>query len=331
MATSTQLFGSSRTLGIEQPILTNLTQPSTGRSLSPSVLDINRSLISNSTSLSSSSRITASAPVDPGNTRSTALNVGSLGRTPIKILDSVSSTDRNDYIQFNVTGTTNLSLSLAGLRANANLQLLDANGVVLAQSARSGTASESINRSVNSGTYYARVYQATGTTNYTLNLSGTAVTAPPPSPSPAPSSSDFVQQVLALTNQFRAQNQLAPLTLNVELNAAALGHSRDMALRDYFSHTGLNGSTLSDRARAVGYAARSLGENIAAGQTTPATVVQGWINSPGHRANLLNPSFTELGVGYYHLTNDTGSINYNHYWTQLFGSGDTNPSRNLPA
>lgn len=136
----------------------------------------------------------------------------------------------------------------------------------------------------------------------------------------------FINQVLDLTNQFRAQNGLGALKLNGELNAAAQNHSQDMAVSDYFDHTGKNGSKPWDRAKAVGYEARSMGENIAAGYTTPAAVVQGWIDSPGHRANLLNASFTELGVGYFQLANDTGSVNYGSYWTQLFGSGDLNPS-----
>lgn len=74
-----------------------------------------------------------------------------------------------------------------------------------------------------------------------------------------------------------------------------------------------------------------MGENIAAGYSTPEAVVEGWKNSSGHRANLLNPNFTELGVGYYYLANDTGSVNYNRYWTQVFGSGDLNPATNLPV
>jgi Ca2+-binding RTX toxin-like protein len=140
----------------------------------------------------------------------------------------------------------------------------------------------------------------------------------------------FVNRVLELTNQFRSQNNLGALQLNVELNATAQAHSTDMAQQDYFSHTGKNGSQPWDRAKLVGYEARSMGENIAAGYTTPEAVVQGWINSPGHRANLLNSSFTELGVGYYLLSPDTGSVNYGTYWTQVFGSGDTNPTSNLP-
>jgi hypothetical protein len=141
----------------------------------------------------------------------------------------------------------------------------------------------------------------------------------------------FETEVLQLTNQFRSENGRSPLKLNAELNATAYGHSKDMAQQDYFSHTGKDGSRPWDRAKRIGYEARAMGENIAAGQSTPQQVVQGWINSPGHRANLLNASYTELGVGYYYQANDTGSVNYNRYWTQMFGSGDTNPSTNLPS
>ncbi|MEM9487000.1 MAG: CAP domain-containing protein [Cyanobacteria bacterium P01_F01_bin.116] len=135
----------------------------------------------------------------------------------------------------------------------------------------------------------------------------------------------FAQEVLLLTNEFRAQNDLAPLTLNQELTTTAQKHSQAMASEDFFSHIGLNGATPWDRAAEEGYTASAMAENIAAGQLTPEQVVQGWINSPGHRANMLNSSYTELGVGYVELTNDTGQVNYNHYWTQLFGSGDLTP------
>lgn len=154
-----------------------------------------------------------------------------------------------------------------------------------------------------------------------------SVAATPPTPTlaaaPIP---DFVQRVLNLTNQFRAANGLAPLQLNIELDAAALGHSQEMALNDYFDHNGLNGTTPASRMNQVGYSSSMYGENIAAGYDTPEEVVQGWIDSPGHRANLLNPSFTEVGIGYYYLANDTGVNNYYSYWTQDFGSGDLNPA-----
>ncbi|MBX2865451.1 MAG: calcium-binding protein [Leptolyngbyaceae cyanobacterium MAG.088] len=138
-------------------------------------------------------------------------------------------------------------------------------------------------------------------------------------------SSEFEQEVLRLTNEFRAENGLPPLTMNEELARTAENHSEAMAEGDFFSHTGLNGSAPWDRAEEEGYTANSMGENIAAGQTTPEQVVEAWINSPGHRENLLNPNYTEMGVGYVYLENDTGNVNYNHYWTQVFGSGDLTP------
>ena len=158
----------------------------------------------------------------------------------------------------------------------------------------------------------------------------TPIPNPTPTPMPTPNAS-FIKEVLKLTNAFRAQNGVAPLKLNDELNAAAQGHSQDMALQDFFSHTGKDGSQPWDRAKEIGYQARTMGENIAAGQRTPEAVVEGWKNSSGHRRNMLNPNYTELGVGYYFLENDTGKFNFKHYWTQLFGSGDLNPSSNLPT
>lgn len=132
--------------------------------------------------------------------------------------------------------------------------------------------------------------------------------------------SGFAQQVLDLTNNFRSQNALPPLTLNSQLNAAAQEQSQNMALQDFFSHTGLDGSTPASRAQAQGYSFSFIGENIGAGYQTPEEVVQGWIDSPGHRENLLNPNYTEIGIGYFYLANDTGVENWNSYWTQVFGA-----------
>ena len=71
---------------------------------------------------------------------------------------------------------------------------------------------------------------------------------------------------------------------------------------------------------AAGYKWSRSAENIAAGQKTPEEVVQSWINSPGHRVNLLDPNLKEIGVGYYFLAADTGTTNYNSYWAQEFGT-----------
>ena len=143
-------------------------------------------------------------------------------------------------------------------------------------------------------------------------------------------SQQFVNEVLRLTNEFRAENGVGALTANVELDQTAQKYSQTMATEDFFSHTGKDGSSPWARAEKEGYKAYTMGENIAAGQRSPEQVVQGWINSPGHRKNMLNPRFTELGVGYYNLANDTGNVNYNTYWTQLFGSGDLLPNSPAP-
>ncbi|GHG53888.1 CAP domain-containing protein [Streptomyces griseocarneus] len=120
-------------------------------------------------------------------------------------------------------------------------------------------------------------------------------------------------EVLALTNAERAAAGLPPLAADPRLAVAARDHSTDMARRDFYSHTTPEGREPWDRARAAGAAHRAIGENIACGQRTPAEVVRGWMNSPGHRANILTPGFTHLGVGY------APGGRAGTYWTQLFG------------
>ena len=128
----------------------------------------------------------------------------------------------------------------------------------------------------------------------------------------------FEERVLELVNQERALNGLDPLTLHPLLAETAEGHSQSMALQDFFSHTGLDGSSPSDRALENGYEG-GVGENIAAGYWTPEAVMDGWMSSSGHRANILNADYKSIGIGHYHLSEDTGDTNYHHYWTQVFG------------
>jgi Ca2+-binding RTX toxin-like protein len=135
----------------------------------------------------------------------------------------------------------------------------------------------------------------------------------------------FDQIVLDLVNQYRAQNGILALTLSQELDQAADKYAARMATGDFFSHNDPNGSTPFTRMLAEGYNYTWAGENIAAGYLTPQQVVQGWIDSPGHRANILNANFTHMGLGYVYLANDTGTTNYNRYWVQKFGAGDPNP------
>ncbi len=118
------------------------------------------------------------------------------------------------------------------------------------------------------------------------------------------------QQILTLVNEERAAAGCAALSLDGSLTAAATAHSLDMAAQGYFSHTGLDGSQPWDRARAAGYGSSGIGENIAAGYGSAEAVMSGWMNSSGHRANILNCGYRHLGVGY--------AAQGNH-WTQLFG------------
>jgi uncharacterized protein YkwD len=129
-----------------------------------------------------------------------------------------------------------------------------------------------------------------------------------------------INRVIELTNIERSKAGLPPLIFEPRLAAAAQRHSQDMALRDFFSHNNPDGRTAGDRAREAGYPFSFVGENLYAGLPTPEQVVAGWMKSEGHRRNILNRDYKEIGVGYYFLANDTGNVNYKHYWTQVFGA-----------
>ncbi len=138
--------------------------------------------------------------------------------------------------------------------------------------------------------------------------------------SPTPNPTDFAVRVTARTNYYRAQNSCPALTLNTQLTNAGQRHSEDMAINDFFDHTGSDGSPPWDRIHAAGYQYSMAAENIAAGYTTPEAVVDGWMQRPGHRDNILNCALQDIGVGYYYLVNDTGNLNYKHYWPQVFAT-----------
>ncbi|WP_326701472.1 sigma-70 family RNA polymerase sigma factor [Streptomyces sp. NBC_01754] len=139
---------------------------------------------------------------------------------------------------------------------------------------------------------------------------------PPSSPAPAPTKqapASAAEQVAALVNTERAKEGCEPVRVNSLLDTAASRHSADMAERDYFSHTSPDGTDPGDRITAAGYRWSTYGENIAKGQTTPAAVMEAWMNSPGHRANILNCAFREIGVG--REDSSGGPV-----WTQNFGA-----------
>jgi hypothetical protein len=121
---------------------------------------------------------------------------------------------------------------------------------------------------------------------------------------------------LELINGYRAQNGLAVLGLDSNLQAAALWLSQDMGSKKYFSHTDSLGRSASQRMTDFGYTASTRGENIAAGYATAAAVMQGWKNSPGHNANMLNAAYRAIGIGLAYAPDSP----YGWYWTTDFGS-----------
>lgn len=122
----------------------------------------------------------------------------------------------------------------------------------------------------------------------------------------------FEAQVIQLTNTERAKQGLSPLHANWELSRMARYKSQDMMNKDYFDHNSPTYGSPFDMMKEFGISFSYAGENIAAGQTTPAQVVNGWMNSPGHRANILNPNYTQIGVGF------AKGGSYGYYWTQEF-------------
>ncbi|KAK1944165.1 Uncharacterized protein P3T76_004077 [Phytophthora citrophthora] len=132
------------------------------------------------------------------------------------------------------------------------------------------------------------------------------------------STSQYAGSMLASVNAQRAAQGLRPLCLNSKLMAASKGHSVDMASKNFMSHTGSDRSTMSMRVTAAGYKWTRVAENVAAGQVNVAAVMKSWMNSPGHRANILG-DYTMLGTAYAYNSGST----YRHYWTQNFGKGST--------
>lgn len=164
------------------------------------------------------------------------------------------------------------------------------------------------------GTLHGPAYSEAGFAHATNPLSGTvfwtALWAQPFTPAGLERTAT---EVITLTNAERATAGLPTLSYDRPLTNAAQAHSADMVARAFYAHTSPDGSEPWHRAAAAGSTRRSIGENIACGQRSAAEVVRGWMNSPGHRANILKPGFTHIGVGF------AGGGTAGTYWTQLFG------------
>ncbi len=126
----------------------------------------------------------------------------------------------------------------------------------------------------------------------------------------------YESQVIALINQERADEGVPPLSSQSQLTSAARIHSADMACNGFFSHTSPTTGSPYNRITAQGYSYSAAGENIAAGYSSAASVVDTWMNSADHRANILSPNYVHIGVGYAYW----GDSTYGAYWTAVFAS-----------
>lgn len=275
-------------------------------------------------------------PIDrAGNTfsQSRSLEISS-GKAVFR--DQIDQNDRKDFYTFTLSKSSNVNLKLNKLKGNLDLNLFDAEGSLIAKSRKKKKKAEKIKQTLGAGTYYIQVKRKGGNSSYKLKSVlrevSTGSTPDPNIPVVEPTANSteaeaekaqrvtFMNEVLALTNVERRNANLPEFTLNQNLSNAAQIQSKDLAQKDFFAHISPTGKTLADRLEESGYTGyATAGENIAAGQISAEQVVREWMESPSHRENILDSEFTELGVGYYFLENDTGEINFNNYWTQTFG------------
>jgi uncharacterized protein YkwD len=241
-----------------------------------------------------------------------------MSAAPITLSDFVGGGDQ-DFYRFQLSRRSSFNFNMTSAGGNADVELIqDRNGngrvdpgeIVASSRAIAGRADAIRIVGLGPGTYSLRIFpKGPGTISYRLTASAALTPA-----------ADFAYRVVELTNDFRRQNGLLPLAVNTQIRNAAQLYSQTMAQQDFFDHVGRDGSLPWVRMQRAGYNYVAAAENLAAGHLTPAAVVQGWIDSPGHRRNLLNPNLREIGVGYFYLPNDSGSKVYQRYWTQKLGS-----------
>ncbi|GAA0417917.1 hypothetical protein Acor_20150 [Acrocarpospora corrugata] len=173
------------------------------------------------------------------------------------------------------------------------------------------------------GVFYTTATDSAGHVAVSRKVRVRCPAAPKPTPTPTPTENPgaggggtgvgtaIENEVVRLTNAERAKAGCKPLVHEARLHKAALGHSADMSAKNYFDHDSQDGRGFDDRIKATGYSFSSIGENIAQGQRTAESVMKDWMGSPGHRQNILNCDYTQIGVGYVAAGGP--------YWTQDFG------------
>lgn len=228
--------------------------------------------------------------------------ISSLIKTEGKTIQAFLTKSKDKYYHFKVNRSS-LTLSFNTRRGQSSLELLNSKGKILEIS----SSSSPIDRNVKAGTYYLRLRSSKKTSFSLFTNKG----------NPINTSTEL--EAIHLTNIFRDAQGLSPLVNNYKLATIAYLHSYNMASQDFYSHS-YQGMSSGDRADKVGYKWTLIAENIAAGQASSSEVVQAWIDSPGHRANLVRPELKDIGIGYFFIDPDIGNINYNRYWTQNLGT-----------
>eukprot|EP00644_Phytophthora_capsici_P005257 jgi/Phyca11/96709/e_gw1.1.1505.1 len=133
------------------------------------------------------------------------------------------------------------------------------------------------------------------------------------------SANGFQSLLLAAVNKERSALGLPSLCMSSKLQSSAQKHSNDMATNNFMSHTGSDGSSMSKRISATSYRWTAIAENVAAGQKDVAAVMKSWMNSAGHKKNILSTKYKMFGCGYAYSSTST----YKHYWTQDFGASNS--------
>lgn len=232
---------------------------------------------------------------------------------------SVFAADCTQSISANSTNYSYLQTLINKLKLeNSNISKITINGKTYYLNTKPATTTTVATKPATTTTTPVATKPATTTTAVATKPATTATapvaTQPAATSNTTVSSSNltYEQKVAELVNIERKNAGLAPLTLDTAISNVARLKSQDMAKNNYFAHQSPTYGSAGDMLTKYGIKWSAWGENIASGQKTPEAVVTAWMNSPGHRANIMSANFTKLGVGY--ATNANGTP----YWTQMF-------------
>jgi uncharacterized protein, YkwD family len=208
------------------------------------------------------------------------------------------------YIRKTVVGAVIAGMAFAGIGAAGQASAATVNStlyktIVISNSSELSKLASQYGITIDWNSIWNSFGKGTITVTKPSTGTGSGTTTTKPSTGTNTSTSTYAQQVVTLVNQERAKVGLSALTSDSLLNTVAYDKAKDMAVNNYFSHTSPTYGSPFDMMKAYGVKYSYAGENIAAGQKTPQEVMQAWMNSAGHKANILSPNYKKIGVGYY--------------------------------